>query len=251
MTAVGQRVLKHEQIAEDLRRRIRSGELADGDRLPGENALTATYGGARMTARQALLAVQNEGLAVARAGLGIYVRSFRPVRRLAAARPEQEVWGSGRPRWDVEPNQLPVVVDGLTVDEVAAPKIVAGLLDIPVGTPVIRWYRRYLVNGEPIQVATSSVPAALASGAPIVPADAGPGSVLARLADRGHAAVRFSEELRARMPTREEAEVLHLAAGTPVISMVRTSFTADGRPVEASECTLSSAAYVLQYDVRI
>jgi GntR family transcriptional regulator len=39
------------RIADDLRAAIRAGQYADGDRLPGENALMERYGVARMTAR--------------------------------------------------------------------------------------------------------------------------------------------------------------------------------------------------------
>ncbi|MGI9064116.1 MAG: GntR family transcriptional regulator [Pseudonocardiaceae bacterium] len=56
------------RIAADLRAAIRAGEYVDGDRLPGENALMARYGVARMTARQALATLRYEGLAVSRKG---------------------------------------------------------------------------------------------------------------------------------------------------------------------------------------
>ena len=51
------------QIADDIRARIYSGELAPGDRLPGEPTLVKQYGVAKMTANQALKLLVSEGLA--------------------------------------------------------------------------------------------------------------------------------------------------------------------------------------------
>lgn len=50
------------------------------------------------------------------------------------------------------------------------------------------------------------------------------------------------------MPTAQEAQRLGLGAGTPVVLVRRTAFTADGSPVEVNEMVLDAAAYVLEYD---
>jgi GNAT superfamily N-acetyltransferase len=44
-------------------------------------------------------------------------------------------------------------------------------------------------------------------------------------AERGHLQAAFVDEVEARMPTPEEAALLGLAAGTPVIKYVRTGYT--------------------------
>jgi GntR family transcriptional regulator len=242
------RARKHQRIADDLRARIRSGELADGDRLPGENALMESYGVARMTARHALADLQNEGIAVARKGSGVFVRSFRPVRRHGNRRLSRDVWGAGSSMWDADGSQGPVVVDQLVVDERPASDEVARLLDVPPGSPVVVRRRRYVVNEEPVQLATAYIPARFAAGTPIAATDTGAGGIYARLADLGVPPVRFTEELHARMPTHEEATRLQLTSGTPVICIVRTAFASAGQPVELSEMTLSAASYVLHYE---
>lgn len=50
------------------------------------------------------------------------------------------------------------------------------------------------------------------------------------------------------MPNAEEAASLGLAAGTPVVLVVRTAFAEGGRVVEVNEMVLDSAAYVLEYE---
>ncbi len=60
----------HHRIADDLRAAIRAGEYHDGDRLPGENEIMKRYSVARVTAREALAVLRNEGLAVSRRAPG-------------------------------------------------------------------------------------------------------------------------------------------------------------------------------------
>jgi DNA-binding FadR family transcriptional regulator len=57
-----------EMIAERLRRQIARGELAIGERLPPEDELTATYGIARTTLREALRILESQGLLEIRRG---------------------------------------------------------------------------------------------------------------------------------------------------------------------------------------
>src|SRR5215469_7269546 len=69
---------KYRAIASDLRAAIQSGDYPPGSRLPGENDIMRDYKVARMTARQALAQLINEGLVTARKGAGVYVSDFRP-----------------------------------------------------------------------------------------------------------------------------------------------------------------------------
>lgn len=49
------------------------------------------------------------------------------------------------------------------------------------------------------------------------------------------------------MPTPEEADQLQLADGVPVIRIMRTSTTADGRVVEVMVMTLAADRHQLHY----
>ncbi len=59
-----------EIVANTLRRRIVNGELAIGDRLPPEEELTAVFGIARTTLREALRILESQGLIEIRRGRG-------------------------------------------------------------------------------------------------------------------------------------------------------------------------------------
>lgn len=235
------------QIADELRERIQSGELAPGARLPGEPALVREYGVAKETARRALTLLVTEGLAVRKRGSGTYVREFRPIRRVANRRLAQEGWGSGRSIWAADLGERPLSVTDLKVYETAAPDHVARVLDLGEGAPVVVRDRVFVVEGEPIQAAISYLPAELVRDTAIAQPDTGPGGTYARLAELGLKPVRFTEELRARMPSQAEAERLHLAEGTPVVEIWRTAFTEDDRAIEVNKMLLDAGVYVMEY----
>jgi GntR family transcriptional regulator len=238
---------KYLQIAADLRQSIASGQYGPDARLPGENELMGTYRVARETARKALAQLINEGVATPRRGAGVFVRAFRPVvrdgiQRLSSALPPaKSIWGD-------ETEGRNFGIDGIAVHEAQAPEHVALLLDLTDGAQVIVRNRRYLLDTKPVLLARSYLPATLANGSDIAQPDTGPGGIYARLRELGHPPVRFREDLRARMPEPGEAAELELAAGTPVVEIVRTAYTEDGRPVEVNEMVADASAYVFRYD---
>ncbi|MFH8975952.1 GntR family transcriptional regulator [Streptomyces sp. NPDC017890] len=239
---------KYQRIADTLREAIQSGEYGPGDRLPGENDLMAVHGVARMTARQALSVLRDEGVAEARKGAGVFVRAFRPLRRRGIQRLAQQQWGNGRSIWSAEIEDRTLEVDQVTVSEGAAPDRVGAVLDLGDEEAVCVRRRRFVLDGKPVLLATSYLPASLVAGSAIAQEDTGPGGTYARLAELGCKPVHFREEIRSRMPAKDEATQLGMSAGTPVILICRTAFTAEGRPVEINEMTLDAASYILEYD---
>ena len=70
MTADGAKRKTHAVLADELRARILSGELAEGERLPVEEDLTVQFGVARTTLREALRVLESQGLITIRRGRG-------------------------------------------------------------------------------------------------------------------------------------------------------------------------------------
>lgn len=241
---------KYHVIASDLRAAIQGGKYPPGARLPGENDLMRNYQVARMTARQALAQLINEGIATARKGAGVYVRDFHPIVRHGITRLSSGTWDAGRSIWSADIGSRSLQVDQLAVRQDEPPDRVRLLLDLtedPDARVVVR-SRRFVLDGKPVLLSVSYLPAALAAGTRIENPDAGPGGTYARLAELGHAPARFREDLRARMPEPEEAEQLSLPPGTPVVEITRIAYTAAGRAVEVNEMTADSSAYIFRYD---
>jgi DNA-binding GntR family transcriptional regulator len=63
----------YHQIADDLRRQVKSGELKQGQRLPSNRELAASYGVAPMTVHQAVRVLRDEGLVSSYQGRGVFV----------------------------------------------------------------------------------------------------------------------------------------------------------------------------------
>ena len=72
------------QLAQHLRGLIRSGQLAEGDRVPSEIELAREHDVSRDTARRTLDVLADEGLIVRRRGVGSIVAATEPVREVRA-----------------------------------------------------------------------------------------------------------------------------------------------------------------------
>jgi DNA-binding FadR family transcriptional regulator len=70
---------RYRQLAEEIRQRILTGELAPGAQLPGERALVVQYGVSRRTVRDAIALLRADGLVAVRQGAGAYVREIHEV----------------------------------------------------------------------------------------------------------------------------------------------------------------------------
>ncbi|MFD8332032.1 GntR family transcriptional regulator [Streptomyces solisilvae] len=237
------------QIADALREAIDKGRFREGDKLPSETELVDHFGVSRMTVRNALSLLQQEGLAVSEHGKGVFVRPRPPVRRLASDRFARRHRDQGKAAFTVEAEAAGSrpEVDNLEVkEERPSPDISARL-----GSPrkVLARRRRYLLDGRPVEFATSYLPLDLARNTPIAQPNPGPGGIYARLEEMGHRLDHFDEEIRARMPSPAEVRTLQLASGVPVIHLVRTAYDREGRAVEVCDTVMAADAYVLAYQL--
>ncbi|MFI1337010.1 GntR family transcriptional regulator [Streptomyces sp. NPDC020845] len=237
------------QIADRLREAIDKGRFKEGDKLPSETELVEHFGVSRMTVRNALALLQQEGLAVSEHGKGVFVRPRPPVRRLASDRFARRHRDQGKSAFTVEAEAAGSrpEVDSLEVKEERPSQDIAARLGSP--RKVLARRRRYLLDGRPVEFAASYLPLDLARDTPIAQPNPGPGGIYARLEEMGHCLDHFDEEIRARMPSPAEVRTLHLASGVPVIHLIRTAYDAEGRAVEVCDTVMAADAYVLSYQL--
>jgi GntR family transcriptional regulator len=138
-------------------------------------------------------------------------------------------------------------VDQLQVSQVVAGERVAKRLKLTRKAKVVCRDRRYLIDGIPVELATTYVPLVIARGTPIASQDTGPGGVYARIEEAGHRLASFTEAVGARMPSPEERRRLSLPGGTPVITVTRVAYDVEKRPVEMTDTVKSAPSYVLEY----
>lgn len=238
-------VPKYLKVASDLRQRIAADEFsATGGQLPPERLLSTQQGYSLETIRKAMTVLVAEGLITIRPGAGAFVRDFTPIFRDANKRLSVEQWRAGHAIWSADLGLRPLDVVELTVTRQDAPEWVAKRLNSP--SVVVR-DRVFVVEKRRVQIATSYLPADLVEGTPIELDDTGPGGTFARLNDLGVAVVDFDEDVRARVPSPDEAKRLHLGRGSIVIEIIRNAKASDGRIVEVNRMILDADAYVLHW----
>ncbi len=80
---------RYYQLKEIMRERVRAGEWKPGDLIPSERELGETYGISRMTARQAITDLVNEGLFYREQGKGTFVSRNKITQQLIRAHPDR------------------------------------------------------------------------------------------------------------------------------------------------------------------
>ncbi|MEU5424325.1 GntR family transcriptional regulator [Streptomyces olivoreticuli] len=213
----------YQQIADNLRHLIESGEYAAGSQLPAEKELAARYKVSYPTLRSALEVLQADGLLEKFHGRGNFVR--RPRERITYV-------GEGHPA-----DQRASLEDALKVDvdarQMGAHPALSELLDVPVDTRLTEYTYLSHLHQVPQTLARVYVPWNVAElKVPKTSRSPWGEDIRALLAAAGVDVASTVERVTARLPRTEEANLLHITAKTPVIAIERTSFDADGHVVE-------------------
>lgn len=242
--------VKYQQLADTLRAAITGGALRPGAPLPSESQLMAAHGVSRPTARAAIAALRDSGLITVLHGKGAFVRPATD--RPAHTHPRTVTTGLAGTYADADTD----AAGWRPVDAPARYATTAGpdlalALGVAEHTPVVV-YERLLTNDADHRI-SHRLYLTLATLARLdVDPDAflTSGEVYAALAAAGHRP-GWTDHVRARMPTPDDAVALHIPTATPMLVIRRTthgtsttgSGTAgmDGGPVLAVEDSRLSA----------
>jgi GntR family transcriptional regulator len=210
--------VRYREIAAALRARIASGEVGAGELLASEAELVQQFGASRVTVRRALDELREEGLVESRQGYGWYV-PVEPLRQslVRLGTIEEQLAASGR--------SSERRVTGFRYVE--PPAAVAAVLG---NGEVLEVRRVQLVDGVPLAHVTVWCPSGLA--AELSRADVERSSFLHLLPVEVGGA---TQTIGADLPTAEEAEVLRIPPGRPVLRARRVTRSADGAAVLYAE----------------
>ena len=235
------------QIADVLRDRIARDVYRPGESLPSEPELAREFGVSRITINRAVSLLRTDGLVRVRRGLGTFVRSIPVVTRNANTRFTAR--DQGRGAFDVEVRGLGLKPRSeVSVERVPASERAAALLNLEPGAEVVVRRRRFYANDEPVQIADSYIPAAVAEAAGITEADTGPGGSFSRLAEIGRAPTNFSEEITCRGATASEAQFLDMEPQQPVLEVLLVASDADRIPVSVTQHVMAGHQWRLRYE---
>jgi GntR family transcriptional regulator len=226
---------RYRTIEQALRERIAG--LRPGDSLPSDSALCSEFGVSRMTARNAMHRLAEEGLLIRLPGRGSYVAeppAHRRADRLMSF--SSEMTRRGR-----APSSTIVAREIRPAWHSAATE-----LRVREGEPIVFLRRVRAADGEPIAVETTLLIGTLS---PVVmAADLRHDSLHAVLAGAGWALRRGTATVTAASATKEDARLLGVARGDPVLVERRVILDGQGRPLEATETRYAADRYAI--DVR-
>lgn len=237
------------QLADELRERIRRGDLKPGERLPAERELSETYGTSLSTIKLALGALKAEALITSGHGRGTFVRT-RPPARLEFHRfaPGQREPGSGPFKAAVERVGMRGQIRLAAVERQAADAELAHRLGIGEGDQVIVRSRHMLADGDPVQLFDAFYPLALFEGTELEAPELTSGGIHAAFQRLGRHPERAVEEVSARAPTPDESRLLRLGTGVPVLTVTRTTYDPAGQALEVTELVANADVNVFLYE---
>jgi GntR family transcriptional regulator len=138
----------------------------------------------------------------------------------------------------------------LSIGPVPAPREIADRLGVEEGAKVLARRRLYFSDGTPAEEATSYLPWDVARDIPeLFEENPGGGGIYARLEDHGHEFAEYTETIRVRIATKQEASALRLSPGSPVIHLTRNAVTTTGRVVEVCDTIMAADQFVLDYRI--
>ena len=227
------------QIREMLRARILDGTYQPHAQMPSESEMISGFGVSRITVRQALSDLQNEGLIFRIHGKGTFVskpKAFQDLGRLQ---------GFGEAMRPMGYETYAKVVSLRTVKPVPA---VLDKLHLPKTAKVTELKRLRFLNREPISLDVTYVSAAI--GARLGREDLATRDVFVILEnDLGMSLGHADLQIGSALADESLASLLRVEEGSPVLVIERTTHTSDGQPVDYEHLYYRGDAF--QYKVRV
>ena len=213
---------RYYQLKEIIRERIRSGEWTSGGPIPSERELCERYGISRMTARQSIGELVNEGLLYREQGRGTYVGRPKIAQQLLRLTGFTE---------DMDAREQRSGAKVLSAEMRPADEITADRLRIKRGQPIYRLRRLRLADAEPLALETSSL--SFIGCERLLENDLERDS-LYQLLELTYDVppVEAEQEFEADLALEDEAALLGINAGGAVLRTRRVTLTRRNLPIE-------------------
>jgi GntR family transcriptional regulator len=219
-------VALYRQLADTLRTSIESGKLRENEPLPTERDLAVSYEMSRDTVRKALRLLETQGILYSDHGRGTFVapQAVRHMSRFLDSFSADTIRRGGVPGQRI-----------LSIENSAASMAIASILKMDPDSPVWRIRRIRLVNDQPVGLQDSYL--RLPAGATLEQKELErSGSLYRLLIDKfGSVPTEGLESVSAVAATADDAVLLGVAAGTPLLLCERVTLSERREPVEYCE----------------
>lgn len=249
---LGAHAPKYQRIADALRRDIKAGTYAPGEKLPAETALLerfrTQFGTLSLpTLRQAIGILRSEGLIASQQGIGTFVRSDRRLQRRSRHR-----YGRARADRQLLTSHLEHQIIYSGPSEVPADIAEASTLETGERVVIRRRLLRDKETGQPQEIGASYIPASIAAGSYLEEPTVVPKALFLCVEDlSGRRYTHASDRWQVRPATAEEAALLEIPVNSPVIHLIHNAADENGDTLEVSESIWPSdrIAVIDDYDI--
>jgi GntR family transcriptional regulator len=223
----------YQQIVDQVRALIKSEAVREGDVFHSEGEVATALGISKMPVRQAFQKLRSEGLLVIEKG------------RRPAIGSGQVPWNFQQLRGFTEEMKRRGLVPSakvLSLKQIAAEADIAQALNLKIGDAVFALQRLRYVNGKPVALVTSFLPAALF---PDLPQQNLSKSSLYLLFEKvyGRTLNWAEEEIGATAASEEQARKLDTVAGKPLLFVRETTYDMRRTAIEHSHSWLRADRY--------
>jgi GntR family transcriptional regulator len=224
----------YQQIKELLTRSLQAGEWKPGESIPSEVELAARFKVSQGTVRKAIDELATENLLVRRQGRGTFVATHAEEKiqyRFLRLTPDEGV-ASGMQRRLLDCRRM------------RAPADIARALELKAGEAAVQLRRLLLSEGRPVVLDDIWLPGTLFKGLTVEKLSSYRGPMYSLFeSEFGVRMIRAEEKIRAVAATGEDAELLEVPPGVPLLSVERLSFTYGDRPVELRRGLYNTATH--------
>jgi DNA-binding GntR family transcriptional regulator len=229
---------KYAQVIDEIRRRIESGEYPPGSMLPSEHQLSDEFRIARPTVVRALRVLRDDGWIETQQGKGSFVRGRPALAGLEAQRPGEDA---------LNRDEADEAGDPIKTVTASPPARIAALLGLAGDIEALVRRRLVRLDGEPSELVTWWLPAALADGTDLASGTPLHGGVRAHLARRKGVRIdHVLEQVVARHPTLGEAKLLGVGKTAAMLALYVTGRDASGAPVLVLEILMPGDRHELE-----
>ncbi|HEU5139265.1 MAG TPA: GntR family transcriptional regulator [Bacillales bacterium] len=226
------------QLEEEIKNRIDQKELVPGDLIPSEREFAEQHGISRMTVRQAISDLVNEGYLYRQKGKGTFVarkKIEQPLHRVTSFTEDMIARG-------MKPSSRLVRFEVVSVSDQTAEE-----LAVESSEPAYEIKRVRLADGLPMALETNIIPVRLAEG---LTEEHAHGSLYDYVAGSLPSPIDYARQVIESSAAHEsESEALGIPKGSPILLIRQNTYLADGTPFELVKSAYRADRYKFIIDM--
>ncbi len=228
----------YHQILEDLKKRIEQKEFQPGDIIPSERELSESYNVSRMTVRQAVTNMVNDGDLYRERGKGTFV---------AERKIEQPLQGMTSFTEDMRQRGMIASSKLIVFETTPVPDDIAHKLQLDMDQQVYNIKRIRYADNKPMAVETTFIHTALI---PDLTEELVQGSLYHYIEDELNLEIeKASQMIEATIADHHLSDLLEIPPSSAILHMERNSFLKDGRPFEVVKSAYRADRYKFISDI--